>query len=87
MGNLNVVNVTGKSTLIFGGQGSLASPIQLVNLDQVNSVTLSYASNPTIGQGGNVTLAPLASMSFDGTVSVWGVAAPGVTLQIGRAHV
>lgn len=83
MPNLTVVNVTAASTLIFGGKGSSAAPIQLVNLDPVNTVYFAYASNPAIGQAGVMPIGPFASMSFDGAVSVWAVTAPGLTAEVG----
>jgi hypothetical protein len=83
MPTLTSVNVTSAPTLIFGGKGSQASPIQVVNLDTVNSVWFSYASNPTVNQPGAFPLGPLASMAFDGTVSVWAVTQPELTVSVG----
>jgi hypothetical protein len=82
MPNLSIVNVTNKSTIIFGGQGSQSSPIQLINQDTINTVYVAYASNLSIGQPGVYPIGPLASMAFDGTVSVWGITA-GPTVAVG----
>jgi cytoskeletal protein CcmA (bactofilin family) len=83
MPTLTTVNVTSASTLIFGGQGSTATPIQVVNLDTENTVWFSYLSNPQANQPGSFPLGPLASMSFTGTVSVWGVSESGETIVVG----
>jgi hypothetical protein len=83
MPTLTTVNVTPAITLVFGGKGSAASPVQVVNLDTENTVYLSYASNPNVGQAGVFPVMPLGSMAFDGTVSVWGVTPAGQTAEIG----
>jgi hypothetical protein len=82
MPTLTTVNVTSRSTLIFGGQGSNATPIQIVNLDTANTVYLAYASNLVIGQPGVIPIGPLASMSFDGAISIYGITGIGQTVEI-----
>src|ERR1700690_1216627 len=82
MPTLTTVNVTSKSTLIFGGQGSAATPIQLINQDANNTVYLAYASNPAIGQPGVMPLGPGASLAFDGSISVWGVTPAELTAAV-----
>lgn len=82
MPTLTTVNVTSKSTLIFGGQGSTAVPIQLINQDANNTIYLAYASNPAIGQPGVMPIGPGASLAFDGSISVWGVTPVGQTAEV-----
>jgi hypothetical protein len=74
---LTTVNVTANSpaTLIFGGQGSNATPMQVINNDTVSSVWVGNQSNLTPGQAGAVELGPGSSVAFDGSVSVYGIVA------------
>lgn len=73
MANLVQQLVTASVTLIFGNQGSATSPIQLVNTDTANSVWLGTSSTVAADSTSAVELGPLASMSFDGSTTVYGV--------------
>lgn len=69
-----VVNAQSQSTLLFGGQGSNAVPMLLVNLDPVNAVWIGNSSNVIYGQSPGVPLIAGASMAINGAISWYGVA-------------
>jgi hypothetical protein len=85
MAALTTVTVTSRSpaTPLFGGQGSSATPIQVVNLDPDNTLYVGNTSNLAVGQPGVFPLEPLGSMSFDGSVTVYAITAAGLTVLAG----
>lgn len=70
---LTTVFVTQKITLLYGAQGTNAGPLQVVNLDNSTTLYLSTQSNPVPNAPGTFPLAPLASLSFDGSSAIWAV--------------
>lgn len=70
---LTTVLVTPKATLLYGAKGSAATPLQVVNLDNTNTLYLSTQSNPVPNQPGTFPVAPLSSLSFDGSVGIYGI--------------
>jgi hypothetical protein len=73
MPTLNTVNVGTNAALIYGSQGGNATPITVINLDTQNTVYVGNISNVLPGTPGAFPLAPLASISFDGSVSIYAV--------------
>lgn len=72
--------VTVQSSLLFGGQGNNATPIQVTNLSTTVTVWVDNASNVTNDGNTGVPIGPLASMSFDGSVSIYAIATGGNAL-------
>lgn len=72
---LTTVNVTAQATLLYGSQGSTATPMQVVNLDATHTVWVGNASNITAGGSNAIPLGAGASAGFDGSVSVYAVTA------------
>lgn len=74
--NLSTVNVGTQPTLIYGGQGSVGSQIQLINLSTTVTIWIGYNQSIMPGTGGPaIPLPPGASITFDGSVSVYGITA------------
>lgn len=82
MASLTTVNVGPNISAIYGSQGSTATPITVLNLDTSNSIWIGNSQTIMAGQPGAIELGPLASMSFDGSISVYGVSS-GPTVQVG----
>lgn len=76
-----VTNVTQAVTQLYGTQGSRSTPLLFVNLDSSNTVYLSNQSTVMAGGTNALPLAPGASVSFNGSTSVWAVTA-GPTIQV-----
>lgn len=70
---LTTVFVTQRITQLYGAQGSNAGPLQVVNLDNSTTLYLSTQANPVPNNPGTFPLAPLASLSFDGSTAIYGV--------------
>jgi hypothetical protein len=72
--NLSTVNVGATPTLIYGGQGSQGTQIQLINLSTTVTIWVGYNQSimPAVSNGA-VPIGPGASITFDGTVSVYGI--------------
>jgi len=75
--SLTTVLVTQQATLLFGAQGSTSSPITVINTDGTNTIWIGNQSNIMPGVGA-MPLLPGSAISFDGSVSVYAVAQPGI---------
>jgi hypothetical protein len=82
MGNLTTAVVGTTPSVIYGSPGS-SQGITVLNLDTSGTVWLGYsASMAAATGGGGIPVGPLASMQFDGTQSVYAVAAGQLTIGI-----
>lgn len=73
--------VTAAVTLLYGTPGSGTTPLLIVNLDAATTVYVSNQSTVTVGGANSVPLPPGASLSFDGSTSVYAVT-PGPKVQV-----
>lgn len=78
MTSLNTVLVTGQATLLFGAKGSTPSPITVINTDGTNTIWVGNQSNIMPAASGTMPLLPGSAITFDGSVSVYAVAQPGI---------
>lgn len=73
--------VTAAVTLLYGTPGSGTTPLLVVNLDSATTVYVSNQSTVTVGGPNSVPLAPGASLSSDGSTSLYAVT-PGPKVQV-----
>jgi hypothetical protein len=79
---MQTVNVTQVATLLYGSKGSNSVPVQIINFDEVNTLWIGNVSNlSTVSQ--SIPLNPGTSVTFDGSVTIYGITEPGITVQAG----
>lgn len=69
--------VTAAGVLLYGSQGGTATPIQIRNMDTVNTVWVGNVSNLTTDGSNSIPLGPGDSQAFDGSVSIYGIVVNG----------
>lgn len=74
--------ILGTSAVVIWGRSPTPNPIQVINLDTVNTATLGFQSNINPGSSTAIPLGPGASMSFDGTQVVYGCASHSLSLLL-----
>lgn len=77
MPNFQTKTIGPQGVLVYGNQGSLAGPIQVVNLSTSVVMWVGNTSNISTDGSNSIPLLPQASVSFDGSVSIYAITATG----------
>ena len=73
MSTFTTILVTSRVTLLYGAQGSTPTPVQIRNTDTANTLYVGNQSALNTDGSNSTPLKPGDSVSFDGSVSIYGV--------------